>query len=87
VARPVPVMLVLRGSALPWKEQLAVAWFGPKGFASVAYAIIALFSGMRQATEVFALTAIAVLLSVVAHSSTDVAVAGWLDSPEPDRVG
>ncbi len=75
VARPLPVLLALLGTRLARKERLAVAWFGPKGFASVAYAVIVAFSGMDLANEVLALTTVVVLVSILAHSSTDVAVA------------
>lgn len=85
LARPLPTMAVLTGTALTGKERLSVAWFGPKGFASVAYAVIASGSGMESAEAVLALVATTVLVSVLAHSTTDVAVAGWLE-PDPDPV-
>ncbi len=75
VSRPAPVLLALAGTPLPMRERLAVAWFGPKGFASVAYVIIVASSGMADSATVVALVTITVLLSVVAHSSTDVSVA------------
>jgi sodium/hydrogen antiporter len=75
VARPVPALLSLVGTDLVRRERWAVAWFGPKGFASVAYAVVASASGMVGATEVLAVATVTVLLSVVVHSSTDVAVA------------
>ncbi len=82
VSRPVPTMLCLLGSGLPARERIAVAWFGPKGFASVAYGLIIAFSGMPDADHVLSLTAVVVLVSVVAHSSTDVTVARWWTGPE-----
>jgi NhaP-type Na+/H+ or K+/H+ antiporter len=79
VARPAPILVALpRGLGFSGRERLAVAWFGPKGFASVAYAVIVLSSGMDDAEVVFALVTVCVLVSVVAHSSTDVAIARWL---------
>ena len=82
VCRPVPLLLALAGTSTPTKERWAVAWFGPKGFASLAYAVIVAGSGMPGASSVLALTTVAVLVSVVAHSSTDVLVAERLRSPE-----
>lgn len=78
VSRPLPVLAVLPGTPLGRRERAAVAWFGPKGFASVAYGVIVLSSGIPQADVVFALVAVTVLFSVVVHSATDVAVARWL---------
>lgn len=84
LCRPLPVMLALARSRLDRKERLSVAWFGPKGFASVAYAVIVAFSGMDLAHEVLALTTVVVLVSILAHSSTDVAVARVLSDREAD---
>lgn len=77
VARPVAIALSLLGSRLPWQEQAAVAWFGPKGFASVVYGLIVLDSGALRAEEMFHLVALAVVLSILAHSSTDVPIAHY----------
>ncbi len=84
VSRPIPVLLALLGTRLSVKERVSVAWFGPKGFASVAYAIIIAFSGMDHAKDVLALTTVVVLLSIVAHSSTDVTVARALAVNDPE---
>lgn len=87
VTRPAPVWVALIGTRLSAKERLSVAWFGPKGFASVAYAVIVAFSGMPGASQVLAFTTVAVLVSIVAHSSTDVSVAKALASePESARA-
>lgn len=78
VSRPVPVTAVLVGTDLSFRQRLSLAWFGPKGFASVAYAAIVAFSDMPHAEEVVALTAVTVLVSALAHSSTDLVVANKL---------
>ena len=77
VARPVAIALSFIGSQLSWQEQAAVAWFGPKGFASVVYGLIVLESGAPRADEVFHLVAIVVVLSILSHSSTDVPIAHY----------
>jgi sodium/hydrogen antiporter len=87
VSRPVPVFIVLTGTRLSVPQRLSVAWFGPKGFASVAYAAIVAFSGMDHAEEVVALTAVTVLLSALAHSSTDLFIAEKLAEEERARPG
>ncbi len=83
VARPLPIAVVLLGSRLQRRERLAVGWFGPKGFASVAYGVIVASSTLPDADKILAVVTVVVLVSVVAHSSTDVAVAGWLHSVLP----
>lgn len=77
VARPVAIALSFAGSRLSWQEQAAVAWFGPKGFASVVYALIVLESGAPGADRMFHLLALVVVLSILAHSSTDVPIAHY----------
>lgn len=75
VARPVAVGLSLLGSGLSRGETAAALWFGPKGFASVLYALWVLHAGGTEMHAVFHLAALVVALSMVAHSSTDTLVA------------
>lgn len=78
IARPLPVALALVGSKLTGPERAAAAWFGPKGFSSVAYVLLLVESDVAQSDHLLALTATAVLVSVVAHASTDVPVVAAL---------
>lgn len=87
LARPAAVELSLIGSGLPWEERATAAWFGPKGFASVLYGLLVLQSGAPNADFMFHVVVVAIVLSVVAHSSTDVPIAGWFARREKaDRV-
>jgi sodium/hydrogen antiporter len=78
LARPVALAISLQRSTLGWREQASAAWFGPKGFASVVYGLMVLDSHRPSVGRVFALTVVAVAISIVAHSSTDIVVAKWL---------
>ncbi|GAA3443032.1 hypothetical protein Pve01_34320 [Planomonospora venezuelensis] len=78
-ARPIAIWISFLGSGLSVREQAAVAWFGPKGFASVVYGLIVLGSGIAAADEVFQLVAVTIVLSILLHSSTDIVVARWFD--------
>jgi sodium/hydrogen antiporter len=75
LARPLALGVSFVGSGLSLREQVAAMWFGPKGFASVVYALLVLESGIPAADEVFHLVALTIVLSILAHSSTDVVVA------------
>jgi len=77
IARPLAIGLAMLGGEIDWREWIAAAWFGPKGFASVVYAILILKSGLSGAEELFQLMAVTIALSIVAHSSTDVPLARW----------
>jgi sodium/hydrogen antiporter len=72
--RPLSVLVSLWRADLPRREQYAAAWFGPKGFASVVYGLLAAQSGIPEAQTVFELVAVTIALSMVAHSMTDVPV-------------
>ena len=76
-ARPIALLVSLIGARLSCREKLVAAWFGPKGFASVIYAIMVLRSNIADADHVFHLIALVIAISIVAHSSTDVPIARW----------
>ncbi len=82
VVRPVAIVLALLGSGLSWREQAAAAWFGPKGFASVVYGILIARSDVPGGDRLLHLVGATILLSIVAHSSTDVVVARWFRKGE-----
>lgn len=81
VARPLSLVPSFVGTPLTVREQLAAMWFDPKGFASVVYGLIVLGSGIAHADEIFHLVALTIVLSILAHSSTDVVVARAFDQP------
>ncbi len=85
LARPAALLLSLLGSALDYRERLTAAWFGPKGFASVIYALLLLRSSVPNANYLFHLIAIVVAGSIVAHSSTDVLVARWFSGAKKNE--
>ncbi|CAN5313993.1 cation:proton antiporter [soil metagenome] len=82
IARPVAVEIALIGSKLPWEERATAAWFGPKGFASVLYGLLVLESGSPDAPHLFHLIVVAISISIIAHSSTDVPIAGYFSRLE-----
>ena len=70
--RMLPVLLSLSGSGLPFGHKIFLAWFGPRGIASVLYLLMAVESmgyGDRIAAydAVFGTTVLTVLLSIVLH--------------------
>lgn len=77
LVRVLSIVLALIGSGLPTVERLTAAWFGPRGFASVVYALIVLSSGIPDRQRLFGIVATVVIVSIVVHSSTDVPVARY----------
>jgi sodium/hydrogen antiporter len=71
VIRMVPVVVALAGARLGWATTALVAWFGPRGLASVVFALLALEElGSATAGRAVAVITITVLLSVLAHGAT-----------------
>ena len=80
LALPIVVVLIaVVGSGLPIRQRATAAWFDPKGFASVVYGLLIVESGIDSSDELFHLTALVIVASIIAHSSSDVAIARWLD--------
>jgi len=85
LARPLALAVALAGTALNRREWIAVAWFGPKGFASVLYGLLIFDSSLEHRDAMFHLIALVVIASISAHSSTDVVVARWFRPEAPAR--
>jgi NhaP-type Na+/H+ or K+/H+ antiporter len=83
LVRPIAMLLSLLGSRMPWSQRLVAGWFGPKGFDSVVYGLLVLGSGLPDREYIFHLVGLVVAFSIVAHSSTDVLAASWLQSQSP----
>ena len=70
VVRMLPVALSLLGSGLDRASVLFVAWFGPRGLASLVFGLLALEELGAGADEAITVIAVTVLLSVLAHGIT-----------------
>ncbi len=68
VVRMVPVAVALTGSGLDRATVLFVGWFGPRGLASVVFALVAADSLVpEEANVLLAAVTVTVALSVIAH--------------------
>ncbi len=79
VARPLAVLVSFVGVDLPHPEKLFVAWFGPKGVASMLFALLVLNSADPNRTIVFDVASFAILASIFAHGLTDTVGARWIE--------
>src|SRR6202020_2706359 len=69
VVRMAPVALALTGAKLGLATMAFVGWFGPRGLASVVFALLALEDlGEEAARPAVAVSTTTVLLSVLAHA-------------------
>lgn len=77
-ARPAAVMLSFLRTGIPRAEKLFMSWFGPKGVASMLFALFVLKSGVDDKGLIFDVAAIAIICSIVAHGLTDTVGAKWV---------
>ena len=70
VVRMVPVAISLIGTRLSPATVIFMGWFGPRGLASVVFAIIVLDAHVPNSDTLAMMVACTVILSVVAHGVT-----------------
>jgi NhaP-type Na+/H+ or K+/H+ antiporter len=79
VARPVAVFAALIGSTQVGTDGKAfMSWFGPKGVATMTFALFVLGSSVPEAQLVASIAALTVFISIIAHGLTDHAGAEWM---------
>lgn len=79
VARPAAVMISFARVQESIPNKLFIAWFGPKGVASMLFALLVLSSTEANRSLVFDIASFTVLVSIVAHGLTDTVGARWLE--------
>jgi len=86
VIRMLPIFLSLWRVPLEIDGRLFVGWFGPRGLASVVFAIIALDADLPAANILTETVVCTVLLSVVAHGVSAVPLARWYASRHSETL-
>jgi sodium/hydrogen antiporter len=79
VARPLAVLASLTGARLTSPVRIFIAWFGPKGVASMLFALLVLRSQAPHAEFVFEIASFTILSSIVAHGLTDTVGTRWIE--------
>ncbi len=87
VARPVAVWLALSGTGVDTATKAFMAWFGPKGVATMTFALLVLAEGFPASSQLFNLAALVVFASTIAHGLSDGPGVDWIArrSREPDE--
>jgi NhaP-type Na+/H+ or K+/H+ antiporter len=78
VARPVAVAIALTGTRVSRAALAFMAWFGPKGVATMTFSLLVLGSEIAAGERIFYLAALVVLCSIVAHGLTDTPGSEWM---------
>jgi sodium/hydrogen antiporter len=79
VARPLAILVSFVGVQMPRPYKLFIAWFGPKGVASMLFALFVLSSSAPDRTLVFDIASFVILASILAHGLTDTVGARWIE--------
>jgi NhaP-type Na+/H+ or K+/H+ antiporter len=78
LARPLAVWIALLGTRTDAATRLFMGWFGPKGVASMTFALIVLDRQIANGGRIFDLAALVVFCSIVLHGITDTPGANWI---------
>ena len=71
-ARPIAVFVALAGTRqVDTAGKAFMAWFGPKGVATMTFALFVLGSTVPDGERIAAIAAVTVFISIIAHSLTD----------------
>jgi NhaP-type Na+/H+ or K+/H+ antiporter len=70
VVRMLPVFLVLTGMGLRTDEKLFMGWFGPRGLASIVFALIVLEEHLPGGSTITITVVSTIVLSIILHGVT-----------------
>jgi NhaP-type Na+/H+ or K+/H+ antiporter len=70
LARPAIYLAAFAPSRVETRARRIVAWFGPRGLSSLLLALLPVFAGAKEGPEIFRLTCLVVLLSILVHGGT-----------------
>ena len=87
VARPVAVAIALAGTSTDPATRGFMAWFGPKGVATMAFSLLVLNEAVPGADRIFDLAALTVFCSIIVHGLTDTPGAEWMARRAAARDG
>lgn len=89
IVRPLALYPMLAGLNLNMRDRRLIAVFGPRGLSSLLLALLPVFAGIPNAEQIFILTSVVVLLSVLVHGGGTayfLRKSGHLDSAQPAGV-
>jgi sodium/hydrogen antiporter len=78
VARPVAVFIALIGTRTPAIWTAFMAWFGPKGVATMTFSLLVLADAIPGNERLFNIAALCVFVSILAHGLTDTPGSEWI---------
>ncbi len=89
VARTVAVFIALAGTGTDTATKGFMAWFGPRGVATMTFSLLVLGEPIAAGGQIFNLAALCVFVSVLVHGLSDTPGSEWLirreERPAPVR--
>jgi NhaP-type Na+/H+ or K+/H+ antiporter len=82
VIRIVPIYLSLAGLGESVSSRLFLGWFGPRGLASIVFAIMVMNAGVPHANYLVIVVVCTVFLSLIAHGLSAMPLARWIGKKE-----
>lgn len=82
VIRIVPIYLSLAGLGESVSSRLFLGWFGPRGLASIVFAIMVMNAGVPHAKYLVIVVVCTVFLSLIAHGLSAMPLARWIGKKE-----
>lgn len=83
LARPLALWTALAGTGLSRAAKAFMAWFGPKGVATMAFSLLVLSREVQAGRRIFDIAALAVFASILVHGATDTPGIRWIARHEP----
>ena len=83
LARPLAIWIALTGTRLDSAAKAFMAWFGPKGVATMAFSLLILGRQIPAGTRIFNIAALCVVASVVLHGLTETPGVKWIAARGP----
>ncbi len=78
IARPAAVWTALAGTRLTTATKGFMAWFGPKGVATIAFSLLVLGRQVEAGQRIFNIAALTVLVSILLHGISDTPGIKWI---------
>jgi NhaP-type Na+/H+ or K+/H+ antiporter len=78
IARPVALFAAFTGTRVSMATKMFMAWFGPKGVATMTFGLLVLAEGIPSGERIFSMAALAVFISIIAHGLTDTPGVDWI---------
>jgi NhaP-type Na+/H+ or K+/H+ antiporter len=78
LARTIAIWIALAGTRIDTATKGFMAWFGPKGVATMTFSILVLGQPIAEGERIFNLAALVVFCSIIVHGLTDTPGSEWL---------